>query len=99
MTKQADITWDNDRFYLIGDFDFNNAMSIYEKSLSLFGSVKDIHIDGCKIQSSDSVGLALILELKKYALNGGKNFQVTNLPESLISIAKAAGLTDLVISR
>lgn len=96
MTKQADIMWDNGCFYLVGELAFSNVMSVYEKSLPLFASRKDICIDGSKIQSSDSAGLALILELKKYALNQQKTFKVANLPDNLMSIAKAAALTGLI---
>lgn len=80
----------------MGDLTFASVMSVYEKSLPLFASRKDIHIDGSEIRSSDSAGLALILELKKHALNYNKTFEVSNLPTSLLSIAKAADLTGLV---
>ncbi|MFZ2315540.1 MAG: STAS domain-containing protein [Gammaproteobacteria bacterium] len=96
MTKHADITWEENTFVLSGELTFLNVMSVYEKSLPLFASVPSIPLDCANLQSSDSSGLALILEWKKWALQYGKSFQVSHFPENLLSIAKAAGLEELL---
>ena len=96
MKQIADITLDNQTLYLIGDLDFYNVMSVYEKSLVLLKNNPAYHIDFSGLKTSDSAGIALILEWLKLAKHHHKKIQLNNLSANLQSIANVSGLRELL---
>src|SRR3990167_6394962 len=95
-SKQATITFNNNQFLLSGELDFSNVMLIYEKSLSQLKQAQQLNFDFSQLHSSNSAGLALIVEWIKYAKQHKKKISLTNLPDNLLSIAKAAGIDKLI---
>jgi phospholipid transport system transporter-binding protein len=96
MTKIADITLNNQTLYLSGDLDFYNVMSVYRKSLVLLKNIPVYQIDFSKLTTSDSAGIALIMEWLKLAKKHHKSIQLNNLSANLQSIVEVAGLTELL---
>lgn len=96
MTKMADITLNNQTLYLSGELDFYNVMSVYQKSLNLFNNLSAYQVDFSKLTSSDSAGIALIVEWLKLAKQHNKSIQLTNLSANLQSIVSVAGLGELI---
>jgi phospholipid transport system transporter-binding protein len=96
MIKTADITLNNQTLHLSGDLDFYNVMSVYRKSLDLLKALPAYQIDFSNLRSSDSAGIALIMEWVKLAKRQQKSIQLNQLPTSLQSIAKVSGLEGLV---
>lgn len=95
MLKQAGITLENNIFFISGDLDFFNVMSVYQTSLPLLEKPSVLHFDFSRLHSSDSAGLALIIEWMKWADTHRKSIQISHFPNNLLSIAKAAGLDQL----
>lgn len=98
MHKHADITFENENktFFVSGNLTFFNVMSVYEKSLLHLKETSFLHFDFSKLQSSDSAGLALIIEWMKLANESHKDIQFSHLPQNILTIAKAAGLHHLI---
>ena len=94
MHKNADITFQNNQFILTGDLNFSNAMSVYEKSLQQLTQCTDLDFNFSQLQSSDSSGLALVIEWVNLAKRYNKPIRFT-LSQDLMSIAKAAGIDKL----
>jgi len=92
----ADITWQDNQFHLHGELDFTNVMSVYRKSLSLFSKQPELILNFADLKTSNSVGLALIMEWIKYANSNQRTLRVINLSPHLHSIAKAAGVDNLI---
>lgn len=88
----ADITFKDNQFFISGDLDFSNVMSLYNKSLLTAPRCSDLQFDFSQLASSDSSGLALIIEWIKLAKKLNKPIHFSHLSEDIMSIAKAAGI-------
>lgn len=97
MQKLADIIFQDNQFRLSGDLCFANVMTIYRKSLTNLSNCHALDFDFSQVKSSDSAGLALVLEWWNYAKLHNKTIQFSCLSADLMSIAKAAGVDQLLI--
>lgn len=94
--KQADITLVNGKWLISGDLSFFNVMSVYQKSLPSLLACKEFDFDFSGLNSSDSGGLALIIEWIKLAKQQNKPIRFSHISDDLLSIAKAAALDQLI---
>lgn len=94
--KLASIEKIGQTLMLKGDLNVFNAMSIYVKSLMYLKELNEVQIDFAELNSSDSVGLALMVEWLKYANKHNKNIRFLHLSPHLIAIAKAAGMEEML---
>jgi phospholipid transport system transporter-binding protein len=94
--KNADITFQDNQFLVTGDLNFSNVMSIYQKSLLQLAKRPEFNFDFSSLQSSDSSGLALMIEWIKLAKQRNKPIVIKHLSPDLLSIAKAAGLDKII---
>ena len=105
--SQAEITQQSPQKYLIsGTVDFSTVPSLiqrvqvffkaHKKSVSAQAAAeKDtatITTDLSKVTGSNSAGLALLLEMLKYARLNEIELHFENLPDALLTIAKAYGV-------
>lgn len=98
MPKLADITFENNQFFLVGDLDYSNVMSLYAKSFGLLNKIPELQFDFSQLKSSDSSGLALLIEWLKFAKRFNKPIRFNYLSQEMISIAKAAGIEKMICS-
>lgn len=96
MLKSADITLSEQCICLSGDLHFSNVMSLLEKSVPLMNQSKNWVFDFSKVTSSDSSGLALVIEWVKRSKCEGKPILFKHLSRDLMSIAEAANMTQLI---
>lgn len=96
MQKQADIIFQNNKFLVSGELDCANVMSVYKKSLPQLENCRALEFDFSQLKSSNSAGLALIIEWIKFARQRNKSIQFNHLSTDLMSIAKAAGIDRLI---
>jgi phospholipid transport system transporter-binding protein len=96
MNKTAQVALMNDQLQISGDLCFANVMSIYEQSLAYLKKSNALAFDFSKVTSSDSSGLALVMEWIKFAKKNNKSIQISHLTEDLLSIAKSAGILTLL---
>lgn len=92
MLKIADIILKDKTFFVSGDLNFANVMSVYEKSAPLILQSPELIFDFSQLKSSDSSGLALLAEWIKLSKSQNKSIQFMHLSESLLSVAKAASI-------
>jgi phospholipid transport system transporter-binding protein len=95
MKKTADITLQDNRLLISGDLHFSNVMSVYKKSLQQSQQCPELVFDFSQLKSSDSAGLALIIEWIKLSREVNKPIRFTHLSDHIMSLAKAAGLADM----
>ncbi len=96
MSKIAAITFETDALMVSGDLDVNNVMSIYQQAVQKFSQYKTVIIDFSAVTSSDSAGLALIVEWIKYAKRQEQQIQFMHLSQDILSLADASGLDQLI---
>ena len=97
--NHADVTLTQNEFVLAGNLDFSNVVSVYQKALSQFNSADTLVFNFAGLKTSNSAGLALMIEWLKRAKAANKRIEFRNVSSDLQSIAKAAGLLDVVIKR
>lgn len=95
--KEAAIHFKDNTFYLSGDLAFNNVMQIYASSLPQLERSTKLDFNFSELTSSDSSGLALIIEWIKYAREHNKAISLKHVSEDLLSIAKAANLDNVLM--
>ena len=101
--SQAEITQQNQQKYLIsGTVDFSTVPGLMKTAEGFFKSAEKskvapsekVSIDLSKITDCNSAGLALMLEMVKYARSNNIELHFENLPDTLLTIAKAYGVED-----
>lgn len=97
MQNKADIMLRDNQFYLIGDLDFSNVMSVFQKSLALFENHSALVLNFSELTSSNSAGLALLMEWAQYARKQDKTLEYRHFPSRLQSIAEAAGVDSFLL--
>jgi len=92
MQQTADITFQDNRYLISGDLNFNNVMSVYQKSLQQTEKSSELIFDFSQLHSTDSAGLALMVEWIKLSKQLNKPIHFHHLSEDIMSLAKAAGV-------
>jgi phospholipid transport system transporter-binding protein len=96
--SQAEITQQNQQKFIIsGAVDFSTVPYLMKQASGLFQAYAQseqakIEIDLSKITSCNSAALALMLEMVKQARLKSIAIHFKNLPEALLTIAKAYGV-------
>ena len=106
--NQAEIVQQTQQKFLVsGVVDFSTLPDLMKSACVIFQSLKKsaaanvnataesgITVDLSKITACNSAGLALILEMAKQAGSDNVKLHFENLPETLLTIAKAYGVED-----
>ena len=94
--SQAEITQQNQQQYLVtGTVDFTTAPELMRQAKSYFKTYQaaaEVKIDLSAIVACNSAGLALMLEIVKDAKTNNITVKFINLPDTLLTIAKAYGV-------
>jgi ABC-type transporter Mla MlaB component len=96
MQKTVAICFQQNEVFISGDINFSNAGKLYSESLPLLEQATDWHFNFSQLKSSNSVLLALIIEWIKLAKHSKKKIQFSALSADIHSIAKTAGLEQLI---
>ncbi len=78
-------------FVIDGDLTFATIDKQTLKSFSFLKAAKEITIDLSRVSSTDSAGLALIIEWIKYSRQNRTQIAFKNIPEQLLNLAKLSG--------
>ncbi len=95
----ANILNQNGRLIISGDLNFSTVTTLWKQSLPLLSAVEEINFDLSQVKSSNSAGLALLLEWLKYAKRVKKTIRFSEIPNQLKSILSAGGIEDLICNR
>ncbi|OGT45119.1 MAG: hypothetical protein A3E83_07530 [Gammaproteobacteria bacterium RIFCSPHIGHO2_12_FULL_41_20] len=94
--QQATICYQDSQFIISGDLTFATVPVVWNKSQPMLDGKAQLLLDFSRVTSSNSAGLALILEWLKYAKYHNKKIQLHHLPPQLLTIARVAGLDALL---
>ncbi|MDD5034526.1 MAG: STAS domain-containing protein [Methylococcaceae bacterium] len=84
-------------YQLEGELTFASVEQALKKTAKLFTLPNAMVFDLANITRSDSAGLALLLEWRRQAEEGGARLRYVNLPRQLQSLAKVVGIDELLI--
>ena len=91
MSKLNIIDQGGGHFFIDGDLTFSTIDKQTVKSFSFLKSAKNITIDLSHVTSTDSAGLALMIEWIKYTHDNNTRLHFKNIPEQLLTLAKLSG--------
>ncbi len=90
--SQLNIIKLNARHFIIeGDLTFATIDQKTLKSFVFLKTAKDVTIDLSQVSSTDSAGLALMIEWIKYSRANRTQIGFKNIPEQLLNLAKLSG--------
>jgi phospholipid transport system transporter-binding protein len=78
-------------FVIDGDLTFATIDKQTLKSFSFLKGAKEVTIDLGRVSSTDSAGLALMIEWIKYSRHNRTQLSFKNIPEQLLNLAKLSG--------
>lgn len=98
---QADIQQQNTQQFLIsGRVNFSTVPDLLQRSRQLLASAdtasEPLSLDLSAVDSCNSAALALLLEIFRQAQQLNRKIHFKNLPENLLSIARAYGVEDTI---
>jgi len=83
-------------FEVSGDMSFDTAERILRISQGAFRQHENVRVDMSAVEKADSAGLALLLEWMSWARQGLAKIDFVAIPASVLAIADAAELKDIV---
>ena len=96
MKHIADVSFKNNKFVLSGILNFSTVMKVYNSCIENLSKYSASEFDFSQVESCNSAGLALVIELKKYGRQVNKAVSISHLPEDLKSLAEVSGLSHLI---
>ena len=97
MGKHAELSYQHNTFVVSGDLDFKNVLSLHQQLLEKSGQAPDLIFDFSRVTTSDSSGLALVIEWIRLANQTNKKIAFKGLSNGLLELAQVSGL-DAVIN-
>ncbi len=91
MTKLSIIDQGGGYFIIDGDLTFSTIDKQTVRAVDFLTKSKHITIDLGHVGSSDSAGLALMIEWIKYTRHHRSQIMFKNIPEQLLNLAKLSG--------
>lgn len=92
----AQITLENSHLMVSGDLNFSTVMMLLEQSMPLFSKCNELKFDLSRVNSSNSAGLALLLEWIRHAKKIAKPISFSHLPLQFVSMMQAAGVEKML---
>ena len=83
-------------FEVSGDMSFDTAERILRVSQKAFEQHENVRVDMSAVEKADSAGIALLLEWMSWARQGNAKIDFIAIPSSMLAIADAAELKDIV---
>lgn len=84
------------RFAVEGVLDFDTVVPLVAASRGQFAGKERLEVDLQGVRSSNSAGLALLLEWLELAHRRGISLRFRNLPESIVRLAAITNLTGVL---
>jgi phospholipid transport system transporter-binding protein len=84
------------RFAVTGDMSFETADRILRASERPFAGHTSVQVDLSGVGKADSAGLALLLEWKSQALQRDAAISYSDIPDSMVAIARTSEISDLL---
>lgn len=97
MQEQTQIVCKNDVLTFVGSINYANVMSLYEQAILLLKEHSAITINLDAVNSANSAALALLVELKRFALQRNITLSFQQVPDQMLSIAETAGMQDMLV--
>lgn len=96
MPHHARVVREQNELKVLGDLDFHNVMVVVEQGSQFIVNQQQSVFNFSELKTSNSAGLALIIEWIKISHQLKRRVQFTGISQKLMAIAQAAGLERLI---
>jgi phospholipid transport system transporter-binding protein len=96
MSNGARVTVKQDTLQVAGDINFDNVFLLYQESLPYLQQAERYHVDFAGVTSSNSAGIALIIEWVKFASLNHRTISFGGVSAGLRAIAKVGDVEKLI---
>lgn len=97
MAQNAEVYIKGNKLSLVGNLDFDNAMSIYQESLSIFACEQnEVFIDLAGLLTSNSVIMGMIINWVRFAEQKQKQLILQNISSEIQSLLAASRLSKFI---
>jgi phospholipid transport system transporter-binding protein len=96
MSNGASVIAKQDTLAVSGDLNFNNVFLLYQASLPYLQQTERYHIDFAGVTSSNSAGIALIMEWIRFASLNHRPISFAGVSAGLRAIAKVGDVEKLI---
>lgn len=80
-----------------GTLNFQTIVALWKQSLPLLAKHASININLSQVTTSNSAGLALLIEWLKYGKRENKTVTFSNVPTQIQAIASVAGIDSMLM--
>ncbi|MGE5626049.1 MAG: lipid asymmetry maintenance protein MlaB [Bacillota bacterium] len=91
--------WKPGQFRVTGRLNFDTVAEALEKSRGVFGDHKKIELDFKQVDSTDSAGLALLVEWAGWAHREKRRMVFRHLPDQALALARISEVDKLLPTR
>ena len=97
MSNNPDVTLATDNTICVrGLLDLHSVGRYRTAAARLFDDLPEIVLDLEETEAKGSAAVALLISLQREALRAGKNIEFRNAPDSILSIADACGVKEII---
>lgn len=98
MSENFSVTFNHDlaRIIIDGELSYGTASAVLEQATALFSKLDELDIDLAAVSSSDSAGVAVLVDWMRYAKQTDKHVVFHNIPAQILAIASASGLDEVL---
>ena len=98
MSQPCKLKLDPETHYInvYGDLTFATVNGLLNSARPIFAPIASLNIDLANVSSSDSAGLALLIDWMRLAKQDNKNIVFHNIPVQMLAMAHASGLDELL---
>lgn len=91
--EQLQVKSDNE-LLVTGDLDYQTVPAVWKASLEIFDRASEITIDLSDVRSSNSAGLALLIEWMRVAKSKDCSIRFLNIPDQMQQVAQLCGVDE-----
>jgi phospholipid transport system transporter-binding protein len=97
MQQNSQIQNQDGVLVVVGELDFSSVIKIWRDSLLLLPQQSELHFDLARVTTSNSAGIALLIEWLKYAEQKNISIYFKNIPSQLLSIMQVSGIEKMCL--
>ncbi len=84
------------RLEVHGELSFSSVPGLWKEYMAGFAERADVDLDLCRLERSDSAGVAFLVACFREAARAGHNIRFFNLPAQMLAVARVSSLDEVL---
>ncbi len=94
----ATLSQQDDTLFLSGALNFGTVMRVLPQGIAIFATVKQATISLRNVVYTDSAGIALLIEWKRFCVAQSCELRFTDLPDQFQTYLQLTGMTKVIMT-